>query len=460
MPIAVTPPADTKPQPPFTIAVVGGGIGGLCLAVGLLRHGVPFHIYEGAPAFSEIGAGVGLGPNARRAMSLIDPRVKAGYDKFATTNTDPAAKGHFFQFRMGMDGRSETNRLKSGEKISAPGGGEEKGISMIHRARFLDELVNLIPEECVTFGKRLVKVEEKQEDRGGVKLYFEDGSVADASAAIGCDGVKSRVRQSLFGDEHEPTFTGKYAYRGMFPMAKAIELFGETQARNSQGYIGYNGHVLTMPVELGTTMNVIAVHTSPDGQWHEPRWVLPLSKESMMRDFAGWSDDVQNILRLMEKPDLWALFDHGKPVPYLWQGRICLMGDAAHASTPHQGAGAGMALEDAYVLSHLLGQVRSADDLEPAFAAYNHVRHPRDMKLVSTSRQCGDVYNFLADGIGDDVEKIDADLSKRYNWVWDEDLESELTQALEFFGKSREKRPTKGTVLSAGLAPMRTEIEV
>ena len=413
---------------PLNVAVIGGGIGGLCFAIGLLRHNVPFHIYEAAHAFAEIGAGVGFGPNARQAMTLIDPRIMQGYEKYETTNHDDFAKDHYFQFRMGMDGKDGTKGLKVGDMISTPGG-PGKGMNMIHRARFLDELVKLIPKEFVSFGKKVVVVEQVMKS---VRLVFEDGTVTEASAAIGCDGVKSRVRQSLFGKESDARFTGKYAYRGLLPMSKAIDLVGEKLARNSQAYLGYGGHVLTMPVELGALMNVVAFHTAADGKWDDHAWVLPMRKEDMDRDFVDWGNDIKDILGLMEQPDLWALFDHG-PIPQLWQGNVCLLGDAAHASTPHQGSGAGMALEDAYVLSSLLGHVRGSEDIKIAFKAYDHIRRPRDMKLVETSRACGEVYEFLGPETGDDVQKIGENLSRRYEWIWEEDIAGELTRALEIF---------------------------
>ena len=435
-----TMPCTTKSKiaKPLNVAVIGGGIGGLCFAIGLLRHNVPFHIYEAAHAFAEIGAGVGFGPNAREAMTLIDPRIKQGYEKYETTNHDGFAKDHFFQFRMGMDGRGGTKGLKVGDMISTPGG-PGKGMSMIHRARFLDELVKLIPPEFVSFGKKVVAVEQVMNI---VRLGFEDGTFAEASAAIGCDGVKSRVRQSLFGKENGARFTGKYAYRGLLPMSKAIDLVGEKLARNSQAYLGYGGHVLTMPVELGAIMNVVAFHTAADGKWDDSRWVLPMRKEDMNRDFADWGNDVKNILGLMEQPDLWALFAHG-PIPHLWQGNICLLGDAAHASTPHQGSGAGMALEDAYVLSSLLSHVRGAEELEFAFEAYDRIRRPRDMKLVESSGACGEVYEFLGPETGDDVQKIAENLSRRYDWIWEEDIAGEFIRALEIFEMLKTESATK-----------------
>jgi salicylate hydroxylase len=94
----------SNPNSKFSIAICGGGVGGLSLAIGLLRHPhLSVHIYESAPAFAEIGAGVSFGPNAVRAMNLIDPRVLRGYDRRRTENESPAKKDVWFDFRWGMD---------------------------------------------------------------------------------------------------------------------------------------------------------------------------------------------------------------------------------------------------------------------------------------------------------------------------------------------------------------------
>ena len=91
---------------PFTVAICGGGIGGLTLAIGLDRQGVDYHIYEAAPAFAEIGAGVSFGPNTVRTMGLISPRIKEGYDRKATQNRDAANQETWFDFQYGMGERA------------------------------------------------------------------------------------------------------------------------------------------------------------------------------------------------------------------------------------------------------------------------------------------------------------------------------------------------------------------
>ncbi|KAI9738700.1 MAG: hypothetical protein M1834_008205 [Cirrosporium novae-zelandiae] len=416
-------------SPQFTIAVIGGGIAGLSLTIGLLRQGVSVHVYEAADSFSEIGAGVSFGPNSTRAMSLIDPAIKVGYDKCATINGFEDKAPTWFDFRLGMPwrGGKEKGGLNPGHMIQGVVAGNV-GQSSVHRAHFLDEMVKLIPSDRASFGKRLQEIEEI---KGGVRMKFQDGTTAEASAVIGCDGIKSRTREILLGEETpavHATFSGKYAYRGLLPMGKAVELLGEELAKNSQMYLGYHGHVLTFPIEKGETMNVVAFRTKED-DWEDDRWVKPMQREDMFHDFRGWGESVRSILSLMEKPDVWALFND-PPTEKYCQRRICLLGDAAHASTPHQGAGAGMALEDVYIMSSLLGAIQDPSDIDAAFKAYDKIRRPRAEKLVSTSRACGELYEFEHYGIGDDLEKLAENLRTRYDWIWKEDLEKQQETAI------------------------------
>lgn len=227
--------APTAPQNPFSIAVAGGGggIGGLALAIGLRHQDVPVHIYEAAPAFAEVGAGVAFGRNAMRAMSLIEPAIEAGFQRRATTNGWRDKQKTWFDVSYGMDSRNG-NGKKAGDLICPVTTAWEPAQGSIHRARFLDELVGLVPEGCASFGKRVEVVEETE---GGARLRFRDGTSAEHTAVIGCDGIKSRTRKIVLGEgraESTAVFTGKYAYRGLVPMEKAVGLLGEELAQNGQ----------------------------------------------------------------------------------------------------------------------------------------------------------------------------------------------------------------------------------
>ena len=138
MTVPTPAPRGAPRQKPFAIAICGGGIAGLALAIGFLRRNVPFHLYEYAHAFSEVGAGVAFGPNALRAMSLIDPKIRQGYTKRATSNASKKKQPVWFNFCAGMD----CSIWKAGEKVATLGA-EDVGNNFIHQVHFLEELVAL-----------------------------------------------------------------------------------------------------------------------------------------------------------------------------------------------------------------------------------------------------------------------------------------------------------------------------
>lgn len=418
--------ANGTPQKSWDIAVVGGGIAGLTLTIALLHKGLTVTLYEAAHKFGEIGAGVSFGPNACRAMALIDPAIKEGFDRRATYNQSPEKADFWFDMRWGMGKNGDDSRVgKLITQVSCP---PNEAKASVHRAHFLDEMVKLVPESVSKFGKRL---EDAWNVEDGVMLKFADGTEAKHSAVVACDGIKSRARQVILGKDNPSShavFTGKYCYRGLIPMDQAKELLGAELASNSQMYFGEHGHMLTFPVEKGKTMNVVAFHSQD--KWEDDQWVIHAKKEDMFKDYEAWGKQVKDILSLMQKPDIWALFNH-PPADTYYKGRICLLGDSAHASTPHQGAGAGMAIEDAYVMANLLAQVDDTKDIERAFKSYDYIRRPRTQKLVTTSKEAGQLYDLEL--VGDDEEKLKQILNSRMDWIWKEDLQGELKEAQKVY---------------------------
>jgi salicylate hydroxylase len=260
--------ASNSSPKPFDIAIVGGGISGLTLAIALLQYNIPITIYESAPRFGEIGAGVAFGPNAVRAMEMIHPKINEAFEKCKTDNTWGSQHLTWFTVRVGDARRGDKNGyVKPGKKVGdalfevkyekdARSGG-------VYRAHFLDELVKSVPDGVAKFGKRCVDITDADDGSGNKVLHFEDGTTAKHNAIIGCDGIKSTTRRILLGKDDPASnavFSGKYAYRGLIPMDKAVEILGEEEAQNSQMYFGYHGHLLTFPVEKGKTMN--STHSS------------------------------------------------------------------------------------------------------------------------------------------------------------------------------------------------------
>lgn len=408
----------------FNIAIVGGGLGGLALAIGLHRVGVPVHIYESAPEFAQIGAGMTFGDNAIKALGLIDPALLSGFRKHFRKNPE----GFFMNVRFGMDVAHADGKLqdyKAGDLLYHQRDERESGF--IHRARFLDEMVNLLPAGSASFSKTLVDISELP---SGVELLFADGTSVTADAVIGCEGIKSVTRNIVTGTAIPPNFTGDYAYRQLVPSVEVIKELGEERALTSHLYLGYESLMCHYPVDGGATINFVAIHNSGLTTWPEgDMWLRPSTKEQMLKDLAGWDAPLLRLMSRLEEPQQWAIHDCGHDYKY-YRNRICLLGDSAHASTPHLGAGAGMAMEDAYVLSKLIGRVDNAEDLPGAFETYDSVRRPHTQKLIASSRDSGKLWQLAFDGVKDDPVKLKEQLDYRFQWIWYHDLEAELDKAI------------------------------
>jgi salicylate hydroxylase len=147
-----------------------------------------------------------------------------------------------------------------------------------------------------------------------------------------------------------------------------------------------------------------------------------------VKDFEGWGRNIIELMSRFEMKDKWGFYDMGHEEKY-YRGKICLIGDSVHASTPHLGAGAGMAFEDAYILSNLLGTSKDARDLEKAFKCFDEIRRKRTQNLIKASKKAGTVNSFQGEGIGSDMDKLRRDIEARYRWVWDFDLEASLAEA-------------------------------
>ena len=279
-----------SPKKPFKVAIVGGGIGGLSLAIGLHSRGVPVQIYEAAPAFTEVGAGIGMDPNSIQAMTLIDERIGANYLRLVAKKTKKVDRDTWLTFRCAVGEPELIARVRTGQP--------EKTFSSVHRAHFLQGMVDLLPKEIAHLNKRLASIDDGPS--GPVRLTFEDGSSAEADAVIGCDGVKSVVRRMLLRKSsvlEDLSFSGKCAYRGLVPMDKAKEALGEYLATSSSMYLGPGAHVLTYPIAHGTIVNVVAFKDRDDG-WPHQQWVVKKPKEEMIGDFQGMGRHVQQILKV------------------------------------------------------------------------------------------------------------------------------------------------------------------
>ncbi|MGP9568813.1 salicylate 1-monooxygenase [Halomonas sp. AOP5-B2-8] len=413
-------------QKRLSVGIVGGGIGGVAFAVALSRHNhLDIQLFEAAGQFSEIGAGVSFGPNAVKAIQLLG--LEASYQRIADSSPAPF-ENVWFEWRRGINDEYLTASL-------APGVGQ----SSVHRADFLDAIVANLPEGIAHFGKRCVEI---QQDDGGATAYFDDGTHFTGDVIIGFDGIKSAVRRHVLPPEQygeiAPFWSGTYAYRGMIPTGElelALEANGSEKrlALVPQMYLGQDRHILTFPVKQSQLINVVAFITNrsisnptlPAGE----EWVQSVTQEEMMGVFADWGPTCQAILECIHQPTRWALHELPELTRY-HRDRVLIVGDAAHALVPHQGAGAGQALEDAYVLASLLtDEDCDRHNVCGVLAAFEQVRRVRACKVQRTSHDAGDVYEYADVGIGDDKNKLIKNLETRFDWLWNHDPHDDVMAA-------------------------------
>lgn len=239
------------------------------------------------------------------------------------------------------------------------------------------------------------------------------------------------MRQVLLGKNNPasyPTFTRKVAYRGLVPMDRAVAVLGEEKAHNQCMHTGPNAHVLNFPVGQHKFMNVVAFVT--EAEWpHGDTLVAPSTRQELVAAFKDWNPAVRAIVGLLEEPmDKWAIFDtYENPLPFFAKGRIGLAGDAAHAASPHHGAGAGFGIEDALALSSVLEDMQSTikqtqtdkyNALSAAFQAYDSARRERGQWLVRSSREVCETYEWSNPDCGADPAKCVKDIEWRAHKVW------------------------------------------
>jgi salicylate hydroxylase len=225
-------------------------------------------------------------------MTLIHPAIGEAYAKISTSAGWESKRNTYFDFILAH----ELHGLPTGSHIISPMVAASERHSTVHRAHFVDELIKLVPDGTVAFGKRLTDI-SRDEGRMKTIMKFADGATAEADAVIGCDGIRSVCRDFVLGKDNpvsKPVFTGKHAYRGLIPMDKAIAAIGTEKATNRVMFLGVGGHVLVFPVAEGGVMNVVAFSTTKSGTW-EGEWVKPMKRADLAADFQGFGEECQKI---------------------------------------------------------------------------------------------------------------------------------------------------------------------
>lgn len=347
-----------------TIGIVGAGIGGLAAAIALRRAGHDVVVFEQAKQFARVGADINLTPNAVRAMDGLGIG-----DAARVTAARPSHR-----ISRSYDSGEETSRLEMAEIAEQKYGAPQL---TIHRADLLAALADLFPAERVQLGKRAQKISQNAE---GVEVAFEDGTSAKLAALIGADGIHSVVRTAMFGAE-SPRFTGIVAYRAVVP---ADRLQGVPNLGAFTKWWGPNpqSQIVTFPLNRGKDIFIFA--TTPQDTWHLESWTAPGSVEELRDQYKDYHGEARALLDACDTVLKTALYERD-PMTSWTQGRMALLGDAAHPMLPFMAQGAGMAIEDAVVLARHLEGV-SVEDLPAALRRYERARIERTSQIQLGSR--------------------------------------------------------------------------
>ncbi|KAL2850295.1 hypothetical protein BJY01DRAFT_209990 [Aspergillus pseudoustus] len=412
------------------IAIIGGGIIGLITALGLLHRGIRVTVYERASKLTETSAGFSFSSGARQAMSHTSPRVREALRNVAAPNPYPFIR-YFDGFTPGVEDPLW--------QIPA----ERPDYHGCLRAAFLEALGSEVrsagDEGVIRFGMSLEGYEELSEEEGGkVRLTFGDGTVVEVDAVIGCDGIKSRTRQIMLGEDDPaalPGFTHMVAYRAVIPLDAVVAAMGEDKGYSHCLHVGPGAYTVTYPIANNTLSNMILFckTTTP---WPDANKLLASCLRSTAQEaISTWKPDIRSLIALLpETPSKWAMFDMSShPAKSYTRGRVCVAGDAAHASTPFLASGAAMGVEDAAVLSTVLetalarpatgsaGEKSAA--ISAAFRAFSARRIERSQMVVRYSREVGEMCMWQDEEVGRDPEQCFQGIWRRYSDVWEFDVQ-------------------------------------
>jgi salicylate hydroxylase len=346
------------------VVIIGAGIGGLAAGLGLQRTGFRVRIFEQAPQLGEVGAGLSISPNGALGLHALGV-----FDAFR----EHAYAPDYQVVRHWQSGRVLA-QVPRGERLEQTYG---ERYYVIHRAdlhRVLAEAVQVNDSEAIVTGHRFADLEQ---DGSGVSVRFDNGEWRRCDVLIGADGVRSRVRSTLFGAE-EVRFTGYVAWRGLVPIER-VPL--EALDPPGQVWIGPGHMINRYPVRRGRLLNFVAF--AERSGWEEEGWSIPAEVAELAEEFAGWHPHVTRIIEAVPQENLfkWALCARS-PLMRWVMGRAAVLGDAAHPLLPYLGQGAVMAIEDAVVLARAF---RASADIPEALARYEGARVGRARLVVERS---------------------------------------------------------------------------
>ncbi len=353
--------------------VVGAGIGGLTAALALARKGLAVTVLEQAPEFGEVGAGIQVSPNASRVL------VELGLE---SALLDLAFVPEAVERRTWRRGHRLVH-LPLGHEVARRHGAPYLHLHRADLHEVLAAAALATPGIETHLGAACASVEQ---DADGVTAIDAGGRRFAGDLLVGADGIRSVVREALFGPA-APRFTGCVAWRGVVPADAVREAHVRPVAAN---WMGPGAHFVHYYLRRGALVNFVAVVEKTG--WETESWTERGGKSELRADFAGWHPTVQGLIEAAD-PDAcfkWALHDRD-PLPRWTEGRVTLLGDACHPTLPFMAQGACMAIEDAAVLAEC---VASEAAVPAALAGYEGLRRSRTAGIQRGSRANATLYHL------------------------------------------------------------------
>ena len=344
------------------VAIIGAGLGGATCAALFQRAGYHVDVYEQAPEFTRLGAGIHLGPNCVRVLNhlglgrqLLEIAVRP-----VAWNSLMWDTGEYL-FSLPLKDVAE-------ERYGA-------AYVTVHRGDMHSLLIDAVIPGTIQFGKQLVDLDQ---DGSSAKMKFADGSSASADILIGADGVFSKVRERLMGPE-DPIYTGYIGHRASIPARNLGRLSFEDHAK----WWAPDRHLIVY--FLTNRRDELYLVTGALEKWERPISWTNSSKQELRDAFTGFHEECQRLIEGIEgEVTKWAFFERPPMSPW-HRGRIVMIGDACHPMKPHMAQGAAIAIEDAAMLLRCVEETGPAE-YESAFPLYEANRMPRANKVQELSR--------------------------------------------------------------------------
>jgi len=338
--------------------IIGGGIAGLCAAIGLQSIGMEAHVYEGAQKLKGIGAGFGLAANAMQALAYLDLR------------DDISTLGHFLDSYNILDDQGHILVAPDTRSIS---NNYNQDNFAIHRADLHQFLLGKIPAEQVHLGKRAISFTKEKEL---VTVHFSDGSSTTGKALLIADGVHSLLRQQLV-PESAPRYSGYTCWRAIIDNS-SIQLQKSTETWGKKGRFG-------MTPLVGNRIYWYACINSEAQNPTLRNWTT----RELLANFSDYHAPIPRIIQETKESDLlWNDIIDIAPLSQLAFDNILLMGDAGHATTPNLGQGACQAIEDVAVL---IDELKKHTTLSETFKNVERRRLARVNYITNTSWRVGQI---------------------------------------------------------------------